>query len=178
MTHRTDLLTVLEVVNKRSQNLYAESVLKLLGARHCGEGSWPAGVRAAAEFLGEAGIAAGTYRLADGSGMSRGNRLTPEQLTRLLHHMFFHPWGAEFVRTLPYSGERDLKWEKRLADRPYRGNVMAKTGYLTGVSTLSGYAKARSGKAYAFSILMSSIRSEWQARAAQDRIVRAIIDHG
>ncbi len=177
-THRTDLLTVLEIVNKRSQNFYAESVLKTLGARRCGRGSWQEGVRAAAEFLGEAGIPEGSYRLADGSGMSRNNRFTAEQLTGLLHHMFHHTWGAEFVRTLPYSGERDLKWSQRLADPPYRGNVMAKTGYLNGVSTLSGYAKARSGKLYAFSILMNRIRSDWRAKAAQDKIVKAIIDFG
>lgn len=177
-THRTDLLTVLEVVNKRSQNFYAESVLKLLGARQCGRGSWSGGLEAAHEFLAEAGIEEGTYRLADGSGMSRGNQFTPEQVTQVLRHMFLHPWSEEFIRTLPYSGERDLKWSKRLADRPYRGNVMAKTGYLSGVSTLSGYAKARSGNVYAFSILMNRIRGDWRAKAAQDRIVKAVIDHG
>ena len=177
-THRTDLLTVLEVVNKRSQNFYAESVLKLLGALTCDRGSWPDGIRAASELLAEAGIDEGTYHLADGSGMSRENRFSPEQLTRLLRHMFFHRWGAQYVRTLPYSGERDLRWSRRLSDGPYRGNVMAKTGYLSGVSTLSGYAKARSGKVYAFSILMNGIRAEWRAKAAQDRIVRAVIDHG
>ncbi len=178
LTHRTDLLTVLEVVNKRSQNFYAESVLKLLGARHCGRGSWAGGLEAAREFLAEAGIAEGGYRLADGSGMSRGNAFAPEQLTALLRTMYFHRWGEEFVSTLPYSGELDLKWQRRLAGGPYRGNVMAKTGYLSGVSTLSGYARARSGSMYAFSILMNRSRSESRARAAQDRIVKAIIDHG
>ncbi len=178
LTHRTDLLTVLEVVNKRSQNFYAESVLKLLGARNCGRGTWAGGLAVEHEFLAEAGIAEGTYRLADGSGMSRGNRFAPEHLTALLRYMYHHQWAEEFVRTLPYSGERDLKWSKRLAARPYRGNVMAKTGYLSGVSTLSGYAKARSGKVYAFSILMNRIRSDWRARSAQDRIVRAVIDYG
>lgn len=177
-THRTDLLTVLEVVNKRSQNFYAESVLKLLGAELCGEGTWRAGIRAVAELLDEIGIAAGTYQMTDGSGMSRGNRFTPRQVTRLLEHMFGHRWGHEFVRTLPFSGERDLGWEKRLAEPPYRGNVMAKTGNLNGVSTLSGYAKARSGKLYAFSILANGISSRAEARTAQDRIVRTLVDHG
>lgn len=178
LTHRTDLLTVLEVVNKRSQNFYAESVLKLLGAEQCGDGSWLGGARAVREFLDELGLVPGSYQFADGSGMSRNNRFTPEQITQILRAMFGHPWGAEYVRTLPTSGERGLRWARRLADPPYRGNVMAKTGYLSGVSTLSGYAKARSGKIYAFSILMNSIRTDRQAKAAQDRIVRAVIDHG
>jgi D-alanyl-D-alanine carboxypeptidase/D-alanyl-D-alanine-endopeptidase (penicillin-binding protein 4) len=176
--HRTGLLPVLEILNKRSQNFYAESLLKLLGARLCDEGSWAAGHRVVADFLAEIGIEPGTYSLIDGSGMSRGNRLTPRQMTLVLRHMFYHPWGGEFVRTLPYSGEVDLRWEKRLADPPYRGNVMAKTGYLNGVSTLSGYAKARSGKLYAFALLMNSIRTKNAAEAAQDKIVRAVVDHG
>ena len=178
LTHRTDLLTVLEVVNKRSQNFYAESVLKTLGARHCGRGSWPDGLRVVAEFLRDVGLAEGTYELADGSGMSRRNRFAPEQLTGLLRAMFFHRWGREYLQTFPYSGERYLRWSRRLAEPPYRGNVMAKTGYLRGVSTLSGYAKANSGKTYAFSILMNDIRTADQARVAQDRIVKAVIDHG
>ncbi len=177
-THRTDLLTVLGVINKRSQNFYAESVLKLLGSHLCGRGTWTEGVRVIREFLEEVGLKPESYRLADGSGMSRNNSFTPEQLTRLLRHMTFHDWGNEYVATLPFSGERDLSWRKRLASPRYHGKVRAKTGYLSGVSTLSGYATARSGKSYAFSILLNSIRGPSQAKAAQDRIVKALIDHG
>ncbi|MEE8526129.1 MAG: D-alanyl-D-alanine carboxypeptidase/D-alanyl-D-alanine-endopeptidase, partial [Thermoanaerobaculia bacterium] len=87
-THFSDLLTTLEIVNKRSQNFYAESVLKLLGAKLCDDGSWPGGVRVVEEFLAEVGFPHGSYHLADGSGMSRGNRFSPSQLTALLRHMF------------------------------------------------------------------------------------------
>lgn len=177
-THRSDLLTALEVINKRSQNFYAEAVFKLLGAHQCGVGTWDGGRRAVTEFLDEVGIPEGSYNLADGSGMSRNNRFTPQQVTTLLEHMFYHPQGKEFLATLPYSGEGGLRWERRMAHGNYRGNVMAKTGYLSGVTALSGYAKARSGKVYAFAILSNGIRGKGAANTAEDRIVKALIDHG
>jgi D-alanyl-D-alanine carboxypeptidase/D-alanyl-D-alanine-endopeptidase (penicillin-binding protein 4) len=176
--HRTDLLTTLEVVNKRSQNFYAEVVMKLIGAIQCGEGSWSAGRRAVEEFLDTVGLKKGTYALADGSGMSRNNRFYPSHLTALLGYMFYHPLGPEFIFTLPFSGEEGLSWEKRLAGDPYEGNVFAKTGSLRGVSTLSGYAKGRSGKIYAFSILHNSVRNSWRAKRAQDQIVKTLVDNG
>jgi len=176
--YRTDLMTTAEVINKRSQNFFAESLLKLMGAELCGAGSWEAGRSVVREFLFRVGIEPETYSMADGSGMSRGNRFSPKQITQLLSYMYFHPRGRDFLLTLPYSGEPGLKWETRLAEPPYRGNVFAKTGSLSGVSTLSGYAKATSGKIYAFSILGNKSRSNWQSRKAQDGIVRAIIDNG
>lgn len=177
--HRSDLLSVLDVMNQRSQNLFAESVFKLLGRVLCGEGSWPAGRSAVEEFLrSDLGLPDGSYSLADGSGLSRENRFTPRQLTALLAYMFEHRWGREFLRTLPYSGQEDLRWERRLAEEPYRRNVFAKTGGLNGVSTLSGYAKARSGRLYAFSILCNETRGNGAAMRAQDAIVRALVDHG
>nr|XP_061808145.1 D-alanyl-D-alanine carboxypeptidase DacC-like [Nerophis lumbriciformis] len=179
LTHRTDLLTTLEIVNKRSQNFYAESVFKTLGKKTCDDGTWEGGQRAVEEFLTGVGLAPGSYQMADGSGMSRGNRFAPRQVTTLLRYMHNeHVWGQEYLRTLPYSGERGLRWARRLAKPPYRGNVFAKTGTLSGVSALSGFAKGRSGELYVFSILMNSSRSDWQARAAQDRIVEALIDGG
>lgn len=178
VTHRTDLLTTLEVVNKRSQNFYAEAVLKVLGARQCGDGSWQGGVQAVTEFLSQHGFRPGSYQMADGSGMSRNNRFAARQITRLLAVMNEHRWGPAFMRTLPVSGEVDLSWEKRLARPPYRGNVLAKTGTLNGVSTLSGYVKGRSGRRYAFSILLNGAGAAWRSRGAQDAIVRALIDHG
>ena len=176
--YRSDLMTTAEVINKRSQNFFAESLLKLLGAEICGEGSWEAGREVVEEFLAGLAIPPGSYELSDGSGMSRNNRFSPRQITHLLHHMYFQPRGRDFLLTLPYSGEPGLKWEHRLAEHPYRGNVFAKTGSLLGVSTLSGYVKARSGKIYAFSILCNRTRSNWQAQKAQDAIVKALVDHG
>ena len=177
--HRSGILDTLQVINKRSQNFYAESLLKALGAERCGAGTWAGGLEAVAQFLeGDVGIPRGSYHMADGSGMSRGNRFSATQLVALLRHMYYHRWGRAFLQSLPYSGEPGLSWERRLAQAPYRDNVYAKTGTLTGVSTLSGYAKGRSGRLYAFSILGNRARSTWQARQDQDRILRALIDNG
>ncbi len=175
--HRSDLVTAIRTTNKRSQNFYAETLAKLLGAERCGQGSWAGGMRAIGEFLTSIGVPRGSFHMVDGSGMSRANEFAPRALTILLRHMFFHPAGTEFAQSLPYSGEEGMRsWKRRLAAPPYRGNVFAKTGTLNGVSALSGYAKAVSGKTYAFSILIN--RSRGDAHAAQDRIVMALIDNG
>ncbi|MFL6193631.1 MAG: D-alanyl-D-alanine carboxypeptidase/D-alanyl-D-alanine-endopeptidase [Thermoanaerobaculia bacterium] len=174
--HRSDLMTAVRTTNKRSQNFYAESLAKLLGALRCGDGSWRSGVKAIEELMLSIGALPGSVHLEDGSGMSRANQVTPRAITTLLRHMFFHPAGAEFAQSLPYSGEDMKSWKRRMATPPYAGNVFAKTGTLNGVSALSGYAKAVSGKAYAFSILIE--RSKVDAHATQDRIVKALIDNG
>jgi D-alanyl-D-alanine carboxypeptidase/D-alanyl-D-alanine-endopeptidase (penicillin-binding protein 4) len=174
--HRSDLVTAITTTNKHSQNFYAETLSKLIGASRCGEGSWSAGTRAIMEFLTALGVPPGSVRLVDGSGMSRSNQATPRAITMLLRHMFFHPAGAEYAQSLPYGGEDMKSWKRRLAVPPYRGNVFAKTGTLNGVSALSGYAKAVSGKAYAFSIVIEGSRID--AHGAQDRIVMALIDNG
>jgi D-alanyl-D-alanine carboxypeptidase/D-alanyl-D-alanine-endopeptidase (penicillin-binding protein 4) len=176
--HRSGLQRALEVTNKRSQNFFAESLFKLLGAVGAQEGSWPGGARAVGDFLDKVGIPRGAYSLVDGSGLSRNDRFAPSQITRLLAFMFQHPSGGDFMRSLAYSGEDGLRWERRLATPPYRGNVFAKTGTLNGVSSLSGYAKARSGKVYAFSIVCNGTPGAWRAQRTQDSIVRALIDNG
>ena len=176
--HRSELAPTLAVVNKRSQNFYAESLLKALAAERRGRGSWANGVEEVESFLAGVGLDLEEIALADGSGMSRNNLATPRQVTGLLGHMYRHRLSRDFLRSLPFSGEDESSWERRLAEAPYAGNVVAKTGTLSGVSTLSGYARASSGKLYAFSILLNRTSSSWRARRAQDRILRALIDHG
>jgi D-alanyl-D-alanine carboxypeptidase/D-alanyl-D-alanine-endopeptidase (penicillin-binding protein 4) len=177
-THQSDLGRTLEVTNKRSQNFYAESLAKFLAWKQSGHGSWPAAVETISRFLVSLGVPADAFRLADGSGLSRGNVMTARAMTTLLGRMYFHDFGREYVRSLPHSGEDGLKWERRLAQPPYRENVFAKTGTINGVSTLSGYVKATSGRVYAFSILCNQVRSNASAHTAQDRILRALIDRG
>ncbi len=176
--HRSDLLSTVEVINHRSQNFYAETLLKLLGAEVCAEGSWQGGRDVVADFLERVGLPPESYRLADGSGMSRNNLFTPRQLTRLLVHMYHHPLRDEFIDSLPPSGSDNGRWKERLSRPPYAGNVRAKTGTLRAVSALSGYARALSGKVYAFSILCNRAPSATDARRAQDRIIEALVDHG
>jgi D-alanyl-D-alanine carboxypeptidase/D-alanyl-D-alanine-endopeptidase (penicillin-binding protein 4) len=176
--YRSSLLDAIRIANKRSQNFYAESLLKLLGAQRCGEGSWTAGARAVSDFMTSLGAPPGSFHMVDGSGLSRDNRFSPRAVTLLLRHMWNHPWGAEFVQSLPSAGELDASLHGRLRVAPYRANVFAKTGTIEGVSALSGYAKALSGKVYAFSILINRTRSVWQARQAQDHIVMALVDRG
>jgi D-alanyl-D-alanine carboxypeptidase/D-alanyl-D-alanine-endopeptidase (penicillin-binding protein 4) len=176
--HASDLPSTIMVTNKRSQNFYAESLAKLLGWKKSGTGSWGSAVSAISAFLVGIGVPASDFRLADGSGLSRGDQATPRAVTRVLEQMYFHDYGRTYLQSLPYSGERDLVWRQRLATRPYLGNVFAKTGTLSGVSTLSGYAKAVSGRVYAFSILLNQVRGNGSAHLVQDRIVRALVDRG
>ncbi len=176
--HRSDLLSTVEVINHRSQNFYAESLVKLLGAEICAEGSWAGGLDVIGTFLDRIGIRRESYQLADGSGMSRNNLFTPRHFTRLLVHMYHHQLRDEFIDSLPPSGSDNGRWKERLARPPYAGNVMAKTGTLRSVSALSGYARALSGRVYAFSILFNRARSAWDSRRAQDRIVKALVDNG
>ena len=174
--HRSDLVTAIRTTNKHSQNFYAESLAKQVGARRCGQGSWSEGMKAIGELMASIGVPPGELHMVDGSGMSRENQASPRAITTLLRYMFFHPAEAEFVQSLPVSGEDMKSWKRRLAAPPYFGNVFAKTGTLAGVSALSGYARAVSGKSYAFSILLNGTRGD--SHTDQDRIVMALIDHG
>jgi D-alanyl-D-alanine carboxypeptidase/D-alanyl-D-alanine-endopeptidase (penicillin-binding protein 4) len=178
--HRTALLDLLEVTNHESQNLFAESLAKLVGAERCGAGSWRRGVQAVEELAAEKIAAQGAspqgFDLRDGSGLSRHNEATPRQVTAFLAAMARHPAATAYAATLATGGEEATSLEKRLDEDAYRGRVFAKTGTLNGVSTLSGYARGRSGALYAFSVLAAG--DVWRGRRTQDALVRALVDGG
>jgi len=175
IVHTSGLRETLEVTNKQSQSFYAEQLLKRTGAARFGQGTFGTGVRAAAEFLEEAGIEPGSYVLADGGGLSRASRFTPRQFTTVLGHAYNASFGKDFVDSLSLSGV-DRTMRKRLSSSDYRGKIAAKTGTLNGVAALSGYAFNRSGKVLAFSILANDTHGNWAARAIMDEICRALVD--
>ena len=174
--HRTPLVDLLEVTNHESQNLFAETLVKLVGAARCGAGNWPRGVQAVEEVARSRGVDGPGFQLADGSGLSRGNHATPRQVTALLAGMARHPHRDVYLATLPTGGETATSLEKRLDKAPYAGSFHAKTGTLSGVSTLSGYARGRSGRLYAFSLLAAG--DVGRGRRAQDALVRALVVDG
>ncbi len=152
------LIRALEIINKRSQNLHAEMLLRTLGAEFKGVGSDEAGLEVVKEFLVEAGVSSDKIQLTDGCGLSRDNLVTPRFQTSLLMFLSTRPYFELFLNTLAVSGT-DGTLRHRLSSQEMRGSVHAKTGTLNGVSTLSGYMMTKSGRNLAFSIFANNVHT-------------------
>jgi D-alanyl-D-alanine carboxypeptidase/D-alanyl-D-alanine-endopeptidase (penicillin-binding protein 4) len=155
--------------NKPSDNFFAETLLKVLGARAGGGGTTAAGARQATAYARQRGAA---VRLVDGSGLARGNRASPRSVARLLHGMRSTPVFDAFFGSLAVAG-REGTLARRMRGGAARGNCRAKTGTLTGVSALSGYCRTRGGRTVVFSFLMNGV-SPVSARRLQDRMAEAV----
>lgn len=172
-THFSESLTsVVMNTNKISDNLSAELLLKTMAAEATGEvGTARKGLSIVKEFLHEAGLDTTQFALADGSGASRYNVLTPNHITHLLIEMdkMFHI-QAEFKASLPIAGlEHGLS--HRMKNTAAQGRLRAKTGTLRGVSNLAGYTTTADGEPLAFSIMMEHfVGPTSRIRGVQDRI--------
>lgn len=143
----------LAVCLKRSQNFYAEMLAKRLGYAASGLGTWESGTRAIEEFARSCGCEA--TDLADGSGLSRNNRTTARDVVRLLVAMSRHRHAEMFRDSLAVSGDEEGTLRDRLDGPEERGRVHGKTGTLAGAVALSGYVDSRSGRHFAFSVLVN-----------------------
>lgn len=178
--HNTPLSVIVYVINKKSQNHYAEELVKILGAEKKKNGSWSEGTSTVTEWLtGKLGVPAGEYHQADGSGMSRDNRASANAFIHLLRYMWKSPYREDFVSSLPYSGDPDSKFGHRLRTAPYARQVFAKTGYIVGVVGLSGYVHGASGKIYAFSFLFNGYHvGVYAVYHLQDELLKELISKG
>lgn len=165
----------LKVLNKESQNLHAEMMLYEVGYVQRGLGSIVAGAEELETFLKEIGLKPWEYRLSDGSGLSRRNLISPMGTVKLLQAMWNSSVGDEYVASLPVAGEEgtlDWRFSKTFA----RGRVRAKTGTLTGVTALSGYADSLDGRKLAFSIFANNAGSSGgYTRSIVDKIALEIV---
>jgi D-alanyl-D-alanine carboxypeptidase/D-alanyl-D-alanine-endopeptidase (penicillin-binding protein 4) len=167
------LAEVVREINKESQNLYTEMLLRLLGARVKADGSVAAGREVVADFLRRQRIGDGAL-LRDGSGLSRTALVTPHDLVELLVAMHRHAQAAAFRDSLPVAGV-DGTLEKRLRGTAAEGRVFAKTGTLRQSNALAGYVDAKSGARVVFSIVANHhTGSSSDAIAAIDAVVEAL----
>ncbi len=146
------LLQDITVTNKVSQNLHAETWLRLLGQHFGEDGSIVEGARVVRAQMLRAGVQPQDFFFYDGSGLSPDDRITPRALTTLLRYVAEQPWGAEFRTTLPIGGV-DGTLSDRFTRGPLRGRVFAKTGTLDEVNALSGYVTAKNGRTLIVSVL-------------------------
>jgi serine-type D-Ala-D-Ala carboxypeptidase/endopeptidase (penicillin-binding protein 4) len=149
------LLESIRVTNKVSQNLHAELLLRAAGRQKMGVGSIAAGLKAERDFLRAAGIVDGDVVLSDGSGLARGDLVTPRATVTLLQYVERQPWGREFISTLPIAGV-DGTLENRMKSSAASGLIEAKTGEVEHVRALSGYAKTLRGEDLVFAIFYNN----------------------
>ncbi len=165
------LADVVRHMNRESDNFYAELLLKELGHVYAGTGSSAAGSRVVRGELADAGVPVRALRLADGSGLSSSDRLTASALVAVLQAGASDPRIDDaFVTSLAVAGISGTM-KDRLARRPTRGQVIAKTGTTSAASALAGFVRRR----YVFAILQNGAPVPyWTARTAQDRFVTVL----
>jgi D-alanyl-D-alanine carboxypeptidase/D-alanyl-D-alanine-endopeptidase (penicillin-binding protein 4) len=144
---------LVSITNHPSDNFYAETLLKLLGARAGTGGSTAAGITAVQEVLQRLGVRA---KMVDGSGLSRVDRVSTHQIVRLLAAMAGRKEGAAFRASLAAPAEWGTL-QHRMTGTAARGRCRAKTGTLIGVSALSGYCFDTAGHTIVFSLLENGV---------------------
>jgi D-alanyl-D-alanine carboxypeptidase/D-alanyl-D-alanine-endopeptidase (penicillin-binding protein 4) len=153
-------------INKVSQNLHAELMLRRVGLAK-GSGSIADGLAVVDAMLAEAGVPRHGYDLSDGSGMSSYNRVAPRGMVKLLRWIAARPWGAAWRETLPVGG-RDGTLARRFRGTALEGKVFAKTGTLNATDALSGYLTAKSGRTLLFSFYANDVPGDVEATKLMD----------
>jgi len=166
---------VLEMMRK-SDNLFANALFKTIGAHYNKRSaSWENSSTAEKAILEANHIDTTGMRIIDGSGLSRDNRVTPEQLSQVLVAAYQDPAIRNvYLQALPVGGINGTL-KNRLGTRDIIGKVRAKTGSMHGVSSLSGYVETQSGEMLVFSIIVNDfVGGLYPYRMMEDKLCRVL----
>lgn len=173
LTLETPIAEVFARCNQDSLNLAAEALVKTISAENTLgriNGEWPHGHKLIERYLLSLGVAAEEFRLDDGSGLSRENRLSPHTLVSVLRAVYTGPHRVFYESTLASGGEEGTL-RKYFHEETYKGNIIGKTGYINGVRSFSGICRTERGD-YIFSILTEG--GNGYTRQAINDIAKAI----
>lgn len=149
------LRDIVKVINKNSQNFYSEQLLKTIGWLSSKNGSAAGGIKESKKYFTQMGINPENIVLADGSGLSRLNLVTPSQIISLLNYMYKSDYYTQFYNSLPIAGI-DGTLANRMRKTRAINNVRAKTGFIGSVRSLSGYVYTGDKEPVAFSIIVNN----------------------
>ena len=148
------IAAIVKHMNKTSDNVFAEQLLKLLGHKYKGKGSRSRGLHVLQERLDVLGLKRAGVHLKDGSGLSRYNGITANFLTNSLIAAARRPYYKDLLASLPISGV-DGSLKRRYGSPELKGRIMAKTGYMERVFALTGFIKPKSSGMLAFTFVVN-----------------------
>jgi D-alanyl-D-alanine carboxypeptidase/D-alanyl-D-alanine-endopeptidase (penicillin-binding protein 4) len=164
-------------LNRDSDNFFAEHLWKAASAHSIGVGSYTMGGPASARFfIQNAKVPYGQLWQADGSGLSAQNRTSSKALVDALVYAHGQPWSQTFHQSMAIGGDRSGTLRSLFTGGRARGNLHAKTGYIRGVRTLSGYVKMANGENVAFSFLYNG-RNTSGARGVQQQLGNLLAEY-
>ena len=167
---------MIKLLLKPSDNLIAECLFRSLGAKLKGKGSSSAAEEAELDFLKKIGADDTAIAIADGSGLSRYDGISPMNMVVILKYMHDHKNFKAYYDALPIAGV-DGTLRRRMKGTSAEGNVHAKTGYIGRVRCLSGYVTTKSGEPLVFSIMLNNhLCKSSDADALIDKIVTALAE--
>jgi D-alanyl-D-alanine carboxypeptidase/D-alanyl-D-alanine-endopeptidase (penicillin-binding protein 4) len=170
------LADAIRVVNKVSQNLHAEMLLRDAAREKTGDPSADAALKFAEDFRASLGITKDDAVLTDACGLSRSDLVTPESVAKVLRWVSGLPWAQVYRDSLPVAGE-DGTLSDRMKNTPAAGHVFAKTGTLGHVNSLSGYATTKRGENLVFSFFGNNHTMKSKpAEDVLDAIVVAMVE--
>lgn len=173
LVHRHYSITLAEMIPqalRHSDNFFAEHFWKAAVARSTGEGSYAKGGPASATFFhDDAGVPFGQLWQADGSGLSSDNRTSAYALVLAMSYADQQQWKEIFHQALPVAGKPDGTLNRLFVGSPAAGNLHAKTGYIRGVRSLSGFVKTANGETVVFSMIYNG-RNTSGARGIQQNL--------
>lgn len=151
------LSSAIEDILKKSNNMVAETVFKIAGGKYANEsGSATASAEMLNNYYKKLGVKTDNIKIVDGSGVSRNNLMTADFMTEILLKTAQNKETSDFKCLLAQAGEGTLK-DRMLY---FKDNLRAKTGTLTNISSIAGYLTAKSGKTYAFCIMINDSKSK------------------
>jgi serine-type D-Ala-D-Ala carboxypeptidase/endopeptidase (penicillin-binding protein 4) len=171
--HSPSISEIVNTTDVNSDNFFAEMLEKLLGARFGGAGTTAAGTRVVEAYARSLGS---HISQVDGSGLTRTNLASPEDVVHLLLGINKSEIAEEFIQDLALSGKEGTTAGRMKGTAAY-GRCRLKTGTLTGVSNLSGYCYNTDGKVMVFSTLMGSVADTETAHYYQDKIAGMVASY-
>ena len=154
-THKGERLdAIVKETNHRSVNLFAEHMLNLIGYAKTGDGSTASGIRVFEKHWNNKFNTSGLH-INDGSGLSRSNAISANHFVKFLESMYTSSQKDAFRKSLPVSGESGtMKYVCR--NTAGHGRIAAKSGSMTRIRSYSGYVDSKTGKHYAFAIIVNN----------------------
>lgn len=165
------LSEILKVINKNSQNFFAEQVLRTVSAESGGPGTGEHAIEMELEFLDSVGIKTKYITIVDGSGYARTNQVSPMNIIAILRYIRTHKHWRVFYDSLPIAGV-DGTLKRRMRNTPAHGNVRAKTGFVDKVRTISGFLRTFDNEPLVFSIMCNNFTvNRLDIEKIQDKIL-------